>query len=376
MSDWDTVRDEFPALRDRVYLNTAGGGPMCRRALEAVRQYHNEFEHSGDTRWDEWLERVEAIRGRVARIIGASSDEIAFLGNASQCLNAAADMIPAENVVLFTDDFPSVNLPWIQRRRDTRFVESRPDGSIALEDIQSVLEPGSAMCVSFVQYRTGFRMDLEQLSTLCRERGSSLVVDATQGFGVFPIDVGRSPCDALMFSAYKWATAGYGVAPLYVARDLLSTRDLPSVGWRSAEEPYAMKSRELVPTTEARGLELGHPPFASVFALGGALEWLDSIGIDRIEARVQALTQVLHDAIGDAGFEIVSPRGSKSRSSITMVRVEDAAGVAAEMKRHQIFVSARGGALRVSLHYFNHEDDIERFVAQLRNLARRPQNEV
>lgn len=358
MTDWNGLRAHFPALEDRVYLNTAGGGPMGREAADAARAYYDEFYREGDTRWNVCLERVEKTRAQLARVLNASPRELAFLGNASQGLNLVADMLEG-NVVAFADDFPSVTMPWLQRGRSVRFLDAPEEIHDALTTETDIL------AVSFVQYKTGYRLDLKRTSDLCRSRNIRLVVDATQGFGVFPIDLERTPIDALVFSGYKWANAGYGIAPLYVARTLLERDGLPAAGWRSAKEPYDLEATKLDLTTDARGLELGHPPFAGVFALGGALDLIESIGLDAIEARVQDLVDVLIQGLDARGIAIESPRERDRRSGIVMVRVADPATTAAALAKQNILVSARGGGLRVSVHYYNNEDDIERFLDAL-----------
>lgn len=67
MTNWRALREHFPALEGRTYLNTAGGGPMSREATEAVSAYYDEFYREGDTRWNDWLERVETTRAGSAR---------------------------------------------------------------------------------------------------------------------------------------------------------------------------------------------------------------------------------------------------------------------------------------------------------------------
>jgi len=338
-----------------VYLNTAGGGPMSREAADAVRAYYDEFYREGDTRFSACLECVEETRAQLARVLNASPRDVAFLGNASLGLNLVADLLDG-NVVALADEFPSVTMPWLQRGRSVRFLSSPEEIGGALASETDIL------AVSFVQYKTGYRLDLKRTSELCRSRNIRLVVDATQGFGAFPIDLERTPVDALVFSGYKWANAGYGIAPLYVSRTLLEEHGLPAAGWRSAQEPYELEASTLDLTTDARGLELGHPPFAGVFALGGALDLIESIGLEAIEARVQDLVDELHRRLDARGIAIASPREREQRSGITMVRVSDPAATTAALANKNILVSARGDSLRVSLHYYNNEDDIERFL--------------
>jgi selenocysteine lyase/cysteine desulfurase len=369
--DWKEIRSRFPALGSQVYLNTAGGGPLSRDAFESARLYWDGLYQDGDRHWNRWMETVERTRARLADTIGASPDEIAFLANSSQGLNLVADMFSSDwTVVLADDDFPSVTLPWIQRGHRVRFVEAGSDGVIELPAVRSTLGPASEtdrrlVAVSFVQYGTGFRFDLRALAEICSASRAPLVVDATQGFGVFPVDVGRTPLSAMMFSAYKWVGAGYGVAPLFVRKDILSRYRPPAVGWRSGREPYALENRKLDLTSEARGLELGHPPFPGIFALAGALDLIERIGLPAIEARVESLVDRLHRGLDERRIPFRSPRRRGQRSGIVMIDVSDPEGIVSELGRRGIFVSARRGALRVSVHYYNDERDLENLFRAL-----------
>jgi len=245
MADWQAVRAEFPAVTRRVYLNTAGGGPVSRRAAEAGRRYYELTLEDGDVHWDAWLERVDEVRAAVARLIGADPDEIAFVGNASTALSIAAHMLADRGgVVTVEDEFPPCTLPWLQLGHDVSFAGRRRNGTVTLEDLEEALDrrPASArreapgvLAVSFVQFRSGFRFDLGELGELCADRELELVVDATQGLGAFPVDVGAARVGFLASSGYKWLTAGYGVAILQVRSELLEPAGVPGGGM--AERP-------------------------------------------------------------------------------------------------------------------------------------------
>ena len=271
--DWQAIRALFPAVERYTYLNTASGGVMSAYAAEAAKRYYDEAHTQADVLWDAWLDRAEQVREQTARFLNAAPDEIAFLPNASLGLNLAAHLFDGEGGVLTTEDeFPSDTLPWLQRGYPVRFIPTAADGSVLVETIAEAIDPESRFLVtSTVQYRTGFRIDLAALGRLCRSRGLTFIVDATQGIGVFPIDVQQQQIDVLVFSGYKWATAGYGIAVLYIRKEHLAGRALPMAGWRSARDPYVLRNDQLDLAAHTTALELGHPLFPGIFALGGAL---------------------------------------------------------------------------------------------------------
>ena len=364
--NWAEIRSRFPAIERCTYLNTAAGAPMSKYATDDARVYLDDMYAVGDLNWEDWLRRVEEVRGDTARFIGATPDEVALLSNTSMGMNLAARMLPPGEVLLVADDFPSLTLPFLQQKFLARFVAPEPDGVIPLSRIEAAIGPETRyLAVSFVQFRTGFKANLTALGELCRSRGLRLVVDSTQGTGAFPLDVARDGIDVLVFSGYKWMTAGYGIAPLFIKRDILETRDLAAVGWRSARVPYDLVEDRLDLSRRAAALEAGHPSFPGIFALGGSLRLLRELGSREIESRVTLLTDYLHQCLDQAGVPIRSPRAKEHRSAITMVAVADPPLVARRLKERNVFVSARGKGLRVSTHFYNNHEDVDRFVAEL-----------
>ncbi len=368
--DWEAFRRHFPAAERYTYLNTASGGILSAGAACEARRYYDEAHAEGDARWTDWLERAATVRGEVAAFLNAASDEVAFLANASLGLNLAAQLFDDDGEVLTTtDEFPSDTLPWLRQAHPVRFLPTAPDGYVAPADFAGAVGPRTRYLVtSSVQYRTGFRHDLAALGRLCRAHDLVFVVDATQGVAAFPLDVERQHIDVLVFSGYKWATAGYGIAVLYMRRTLLAGRVLPMVGWRSARDPYALRNDRLDLAGNTTALELGHPLFPGIFALGGALRLFREVGAAAVEARVRDLTAYLHRRLDEAGVPIGSTRDPAHRSGITMLCVPDAGGLAARLEAEGILVAARGGRLRVAVHCYNNPDDVDRLVAALERL--------
>ena len=365
--DWREARALFPSVDKIVYLNTAGGGPLSEPSAAAGRAYYEQSLADGDIHWDAWLERVESVRAKLAGFLNGAPANIAFTANASTGLNVAAHMLRGRGRVLaVADEFPSCTLPFLQLGYDVDFVETAADGAVGFDDLDAAVSADTAvLAMSFVQYKSGFRSTLHRLGAFCRDRELAFVVDATQGFGAFPIDVAASQADFVSFSAYKWANSGYSIGGVHLADRFLQADAYPLVGWRSARDPYAMGYDSLDLTRDARALEQGHPPFAGVFALGASLHLIAELGIDRIAARIVELTRYLHARLGAVGVDVLSTRDESHMSGITIAAAENPADVVARLRERGIIVSTRGAGIRVSVHYYNNRADIDRFVAAL-----------
>src|SRR5207253_1981763 len=369
--NWSEIRALFPAAEQYTYLNTAAAPPLSILAAREGQRYYDEMAEHGDVAWDGWLCQVEEIRERLASFINADARAVAFTNSTSHGMNLIAGILDhCGDVLCPADEFPSCTLPWLQQRYRVDFVCSRDRGVIDLDDIQkSITANIRVLVISFVQFATGFRQDLVALGRLCRERNLIFVVDATQGIGVFSIDVVNSGIDFLVFSGYKWAQAGYGVGGLYLAPRFLSPTSFPGAGWWSARDPEAVINDRLDLKETAAALEVGCPHFAGIFALGGALALFEKIGAVQIEQRIHQLTDYLHQRLDKEGLKIASPRIRDQRSGITIIEMRNAPEVVKSLAEKKIIVSARGKGLRVSVHVFNNFDDIDHLVAALRGVS-------
>ncbi len=360
---WEDVREDFPGLDGKAYLNAAAASLTPRPVREQVTSFYREMEESGDRHWNAWLERREAVRRRVARFIGAEPGEIAFVPNTSTGMNLIADLLDTDGPVLSDElEFPAVTLPWIHRGVLVRFVPA-VEGVLRLESFREGEAPRAAtLAISHVQYSNGCRQDLDAFGAIKGKR--HLVVSGSQSLGAFPVDVKRSRIDALATAGHKWLCAGYGAGFCYVRQELIERRPPRAVGWMSAQEPFAFDNRRMrILSTNAR-TELGCPPFATIFALGAAVEYLAGLGMERIAERVLALNMYLTFRLGRESFEVLSP-GGEHRSGQTLVRLTDPPGAQAFLAARGVEVTQKPQGIRISTHFYNDEKDIDACVAGL-----------
>lgn len=357
MSLWEEIRRDFPAAQRHVYLNAAAAGPTPRPVRETVGVFYRELEEGGDEYWSSWLEHRERVRSRVAALIGAEADEIAFVPDTSTGMNLIVDLLANEGAVLSHElEFPSMTLPWIHRGVPVHLLPA-VEGVVRLESFSVMGAPRAAtLSISHVEFSNGCRQDLEAFGRLKAQR--HLVVCGSQSLGAFPVDVRRCRIDALATAGHKWLCAGYGAGFVYVSRELLAKRPPRSVGWLSVEDPFAFDNRSVRLLSSARRHELGCPSFAGVFALGAAVDYLGAIGIEAIAARVLELNMYLTFRLEREGFSVLSP-GGEHRSGQTLCALRDGALAAAYLRERDILVTEKPQGVRISTHVFNNEQDID-----------------
>jgi selenocysteine lyase/cysteine desulfurase len=330
---------------------------------EAVASFYRELEEGGDRRWNQWMERRDAVRRKTARFVGAEPGEIAFVPNTSTGMNLIVDLLEGEGAVLSDElEFPTVTLPWIHRGVVVRFVPA-VEGVLRLESFAEGEAPRAAViAVSHVQFSNGCRLDLDAFG---RVKGSRrLVVSGSQSVGAFPVDVKRSRVDALATAGHKWLGAGYGAGFCYVSRELLDARPPRAIGWMSGEDPYAFDNRHIRLLASNARTEAGCPPFGPIFALGAAIDYLSGIGVGHIAERVLALNMYLTSRLARESFEVLSP-GGEHRSGETLVRLPDPASACAFLAARDVHVTRKPEGARISTHFYNDEKDVDACVDAL-----------
>lgn len=367
--NWAEIRALFPMLQRYTYLNAAESGPLSIPVCEAGKGYYEESLQQADMNWDAWVQRMEAAREAVALYLNADKDEIAFTLSASHGMNLIADMLKGKGSVLtMEEEFPSSTLPWLHRNIPLRFVSAQ-DMTYPIESIAAEVREDTRIIVSsHVQYKTGFRQDINGLGALCKERDLIFVLNATQSMGVAPIDVKKAHVDFLVFNSLKWVLAGYGIGILYINRKWLARNEAPVAGWLSVTDPFAMNNLAQDLRMDASAWELGCPHVPNIFALGAAMDLLNSIGPERILTRILVLNRHLEQRMEELRVEIISPRRPEHRSGITMIKVKEPQQMVDQLRTRGVVVSRRGEAVRVSVHFFNNEADIDVFASALREL--------
>jgi selenocysteine lyase/cysteine desulfurase len=362
-------------LEEVVYLNTGSIGLEPLPVQHAAEELGSQIAGRGTVGFDDEIEkRVGDIpRAAVARLLGASPDDVAVVTHATEALCQLAWWLKpgeGENVVTADLEFPSVTYPWLRLARDTG-VEVRlapvlsDPGAFSLDAIADAVDKRTAViCVSHVQYATGHRLDP---AALARSAEATLVLDATQSAGVVPLDAPTLGVDVLVSSGYKWLCSAPGAGVCYLRPELWERLDPPFVGWKSTEDAVAFDATTIPLAPSARRLEYSTPSYAAGAALTAAVDYLLDLGIANVLEHDLALAGELRAGLERLGAEVLTPAADDHRAGIVCVRFpgRDGPEVAAALAEAGVIVSPRLGAVRFSMHHFNDSTDVERALAAL-----------
>ncbi|HUY12081.1 MAG TPA: aminotransferase class V-fold PLP-dependent enzyme [Terriglobia bacterium] len=371
--DLSLYRQEFPVTCSAIYLNHAAVSPVSCRVRDAMTNLIEDVCRFGGNHWERWLDAYEAIRAKVASFLNAAPEEIAFIKNTSEGISLFAnglDWKDGDEVVSIAPEFPANYYPWKYLERKgvrLRLVPER-DGVITVEDIAAALRPNTrVVAVSFVQFLSGCRLDLERLGKVCQERGALLFVDAIQGLGAFPIDVKRANIAALAADGHKWLMGPEGSGLFYIRRDLIERIQPSSVGWMSVKAAEDFSSRKLEWAEGARRFECGTLNTAGVYGLGAALDLLQEVGAEPIARRILSLTGRLREGLRQKGHRVFGPSVPEQCSGIVSFTPADVdpAEMVRRLSSRGVSVAARCGKVRISPHFYNTEEEIDRALALL-----------
>src|SRR5216684_8854398 len=364
MINWAEIRQQFPVTERLAYLNSAAAGPVSRASQAAAAGYYEKMMLDGDVHWNRWLADREAIRKKIARLINAEPEEIAFTTNTSSGMNVIVDVLEDRGEVITSElEFPVTTLPWMHRRIPVHLLPA-VDGEARIEDVAGAMTHDTGViALSHVQFSNGFRIEPERLEKIKGKH--ALVINASQSAGAFEIDVKRMKIDALCATGHQWMLAGYGSGFVYLSRELLDQTLPRSIGWLSVESPFEMRNDEFRPRHDtAARVELGCPHFAGIFSLGASVDLINEIGAVPLQARVLGLNSLLTSRLAENGWPILSPlQNETARSAETLMAVEKPNQVVRHLLRRGVIVTEKPQGIRVATHFFNNEDDLERLIA-------------
>ncbi|NOZ20965.1 MAG: aminotransferase class V-fold PLP-dependent enzyme [Planctomycetes bacterium] len=367
------IRKQFPITNRYVFMNHAGVAPIPNCTRDAITQTLREINESASEESAEWDRKIRRAREAAADLIGAASEEIAFTKNTTEGILFVAngiDWSEGDNVVVPDQEFPANVYPWWNLKRlgvETRTVPV-VDGRVPFKEIEArVDERTRCVAISFVQFASGFRADLKHIGEMCEERGIFLCVDAIQGLGALRLDVKECKIHFLSADGHKWLLGPEGAGIFYCDGAMLDRLHVASLGWMGVVNPSDYLAYDMTPRPDARRFECGSYNTVGIIGLGASLEFLLGVGIESIERRVLAITDLLCDGLVAKGYDVYSPRGEGEKSGIVCFSHADhrSEDLVRMLEGNGVVARVRSGRVRLSPHFYNTEEEMERVLALL-----------
>jgi len=378
-----SVRDArllFPATARLAYFNTAAVALASARLAAAYHAYVDAWTEYGlDYVADEAA--GDHARSVVAGIIGANAADVALIPSVSAAAGLVAAQFgpstPGQNVVIGQREYSSNHYPWrllAHKGYDVRQVPFR-NGGLAPEDVERHVDGGTILLAfSGVQTATGHRSAIGVMSKLAHEVGAIVFVDGSQLVGAAPIGRVLDDIDVLATSDHKFLLhGGRGLGYCYLSPEA-QRRFVPiNAGWKAARVPldsFFGPEMDLSPTASRYDNSLS---WLAATGNESALSVFDDFGIEAIYDRNRQLAALLRSSLTDGGWAPVELDESNQSTIVSVpLGAVDATRLVGDLRQRGIIGALRDGNLRLSVHLYNHEDDIERLVTALSDW--RPRN--
>jgi selenocysteine lyase/cysteine desulfurase len=369
-------RSEWPICNETVYVNHAAVCPFSSRVQRAIREWVDRSGRAVVQDYDRFLQEKENTRELAARLMHADPSSIAFVKNTSDglsLLTSGLDWAPGDRIIVPACEFPSNLFPFLQCRAQGVEVDLVPmrGHSIDIRDFESRITPRTRLIsTSFVQFHNGFRHDLQTLGQLCKKHGILFCVDSIQGLGVVPFYAEEWNIDFVANGSHKWLLAPPGLGLIYVSPRLLDQLRVTRLGWLSVKDPWAFDRTTFELLDGPRRFEMGNENVLGMAGLQASLQWLVDIGVERIYDHVVFLLDRLVEHLQTMNVEIITPMDAARRSGIFSFRIpgdtEKIRRLHEHLTSHGVACALRQEAVRISPHFYNTPDEMDRIADTIR----------
>lgn len=370
------LTSEFQQDPTLIYLNHAAVSPWPTRTTAAVKRFAEENRQIGARDYPRWRVVEDRLRERLRKLIDArSTDEIALLKSTSEGLSVIAhglDWVPGDKVIVPQQEFPSNRIVW----------ESLAAHGVEVQwvDLQAQDDPEAAllaaidgrtrlMSVSSVQYDSGLRLNLVRLGLACEAAEVLFCVDAIQSLGALPLEVRKIRADFVVADGHKWMLGPEGLALFYCRRELLGKLKLHQFGWHMVEHLGDFDRHDWQPASNARRFECGSPNMLGIHALEASLSLVDELGMEFVSESILKNTGYLIDNIEimQDKYSLITPRARDRHAGILSFKPlqEEVTDLHKRLQIQDVVCAVRGGALRLSPHFYTPRRQLEQVLAML-----------
>ena len=373
-------REEFPILGHTTYLINHSLGAMPRRAADSVSEYTTTWAERGIRAWEEgWWMMPVTVGNLIGRIIGAGEGEVVMQPNVSICQSIVISCFDwsGRRNKLVTDglNFPSNDYIYHGLSRIGGRVESvaSPDGFTLPTELmlRAIDEETQLVSVSHVAFRSSYLQDLDAIARRAHEVGALIIADLYQSAGTVPVDVRALNLDFATGGSVKWLCGGPGAGYLYVRRDLWPKLNPAATGWLAHEQPFAFAGGPIRYTSDVYRFLNGTPNIPGMYAARSGYEIVNQVGVPAIREKSLRQTARLMELADAAGIRVNTCRDPNRRGGVVTLDVPNGMEVTRELERREVLVDYRPAAgIRVAPHFYTTDDEVERVVAEIRDITR------
>ncbi|HTY14088.1 MAG TPA: cysteine desulfurase [Methanoregulaceae archaeon] len=387
------AREDFPILKDIIYLDSASTSLCPVQVVRAVDEYELQYRANVGRGVHRLAvvatQKYQDAHDKVAGMIGGRQGTTVFTRNTTEAINMVAlgmDFSPGDRIVTTLLEHHSNLLPWFRLKNQGRIgldtIPPEKDGTLEISRFFDAIDENTRLvAVSQASNVLGTVVPVKKIAGLCKKYGARLLVDGAQSVPHMPVNVADIGCDYFCFSGHKMlGPSGTGV--LWMKEPDLSPM---LVGGGMVAEIKADHYRE---QPGFLGYEAGTPAIGAGIGLGRAVDYLQSIGMARVQAHENSLTgRMIRGLSGIGGVDVYGPMATDQRIGVVSFTIagmhphdvahilDEASGIMVRSGEHccsplMRHLGATEGTVRASLHLYNNGEDVEHLLTTVEEISR------
>jgi selenocysteine lyase/cysteine desulfurase len=378
---WELIRLQFPLTRDRIYFNTSGLGASPRHVIDAVLDKTMELETISETGHDQ----VPEVHKKIAGLFSVDPEEIALTRNTTEGMNIFAREIPLERgdeVLLSTHEHPGAYIPWMAVMKDKGIkinlfeldYRNAANNTSVIE--KHLTKKTKAVSIDHIPCTTGTVLPAKEIVRLCRSRGILIGIDGAHPPGQMPVNLRDIDPDFYALSGHKWLLGPKGTGILFINKNIMPRLNPVFVGAYSDRESD-FERLKLEYRMEANREEYGTRSTPLVWGLGAAVDFIQTVGVTRIQRRGRALAGYLKEGLARIPrVDVMTPLDPDQSAAIVTFRVGDMAyGDVQRRLQKEFKCRVRGilehglNAVRISCAVYNSFAEMDILLDGVRKIA-------
>ena len=376
-SYWKLVREQFAFRDEKVPMNAANLCPAPRVVAERITDLTRDIDlDCSFQNRDRFPTILERAREKVARQLGASADEIAFVRNTSEAnntINNGLSLNSGDEILLWDQNHPTNNVAWEVRSKRFGYRARRvvtPVSPSSEDELRAVFEKAfgartRVLAITHASNISGQRLPVKALAEAARRRGIYLHVDGAQTWGAFDLNLRRLGVDSFTASAHKWFCGPKEVGLLYVRKERIEEiwPNVVAPGWGTDADPDVAGARKFE--------SFGQRDDAALSAIETAADFHDLIGPARVQARVLELAARIKSGVRELGVKVVTPADPALSAGVCIIEVPEAnrQELLDKMYHEHGIAGSTAGGFRLCPHIYNTHEHVDRAIAGLKRLG-------
>jgi cysteine desulfurase / selenocysteine lyase len=372
----EKARSYFPYLNNGIiYFNHASTGPITSKVKERIELFLKERSEEKIDDYYAFKDVADETKEFIGDMINCSGDRIAFLDNTTNgiiWLAQGIDWKVGDRIILNDVEFPANVYPFLQLKEKGVEVDiiKSTNGIVTAEEIINAIHPRTKLIsISFVQFLSGYRIDLEKIGKVCKEKGIIFSVDAIQGLGAIRLDVEKCNIDFLASGTQKWLLGLQGLAFIYVRKELQDKMKSAPIGWLAVKDAWNLLDFDLGTKETAERFQPGTLNNLGIYAFNSSMKLFKEFGFDEIEKQVLSNSVYFINELNKIGCK--SPLHNlpkENLSGIVSFKSENAQKIFDILSQKKIVCSLREGYIRFAPHFYNTKWEIDKVVFELKNI--------